>query len=277
MSARRTFLARVGGLLLLCGSALLTGCATRTVQDDGRAPIVFVHGNGDAGRSGRRRCGASSPTAGRPGGSMRSTCRIPLARDEDPREQPGRTSTAEHMAYLKAEVDAVISSAPAPSKVVLVGNSRGGNAIRNYIQNGGGETKVSHAILGGTPNHGVWAVKGLRESSEFSGTGPFLTSLNAPKNASGDEVTPGGQMADDPLRQQRQVRAARWPVDRLAWHAHQRHLRRPGTARRDQRRPPTASTTGRRPTRLPRSTRCIASSPAKRRRPWRSCRTSSSS
>ena len=32
----------------------------------------------------------------------------PLARDEDAREQPGRTSTAEHMAYLKSEVEAVI-------------------------------------------------------------------------------------------------------------------------------------------------------------------------
>jgi triacylglycerol lipase len=38
--------------------------------------------------------------------------------------------------------------------VVLIGNSRGGNAIRNYIQNGGGAGAVSHAILGGTPNHG---------------------------------------------------------------------------------------------------------------------------
>ena len=42
-----------------------------------------------------------------------------------------------------------------------MGNSRGGNAIRNYIQNGGGEQAVSHAILGGTPNHGVWADQGL--------------------------------------------------------------------------------------------------------------------
>jgi triacylglycerol lipase len=46
--------------------------------------------------------------------------------------------------------------------VVLIGNSRGGNAIRNYIQNGGGATSaVSHAILGGTPNHGVWSIQGF--------------------------------------------------------------------------------------------------------------------
>ncbi|MDP3924212.1 MAG: twin-arginine translocation pathway signal, partial [Hydrogenophaga sp.] len=112
----------------------------------------------------------------------------PLARDEDGKAQPGRTSTTEHMAYLKAEVDKVLKATGA-KQVVLVANSRGGNAVRNYIQNGGGDKTVSHAVLGGTPNHGVWATKGFREANEFSGTGPFLTGLNAPKNAAGDEVT----------------------------------------------------------------------------------------
>jgi hypothetical protein len=46
-------------------------------------------------------------------------------------------------------------------------------------------------VLGGTPAHGIWAVKGLHEGSEFSGLGAFLQRLNAPKNAPGDEVTPG--------------------------------------------------------------------------------------
>ena len=69
-------------------------------------------------------------------------------------------------------------------KVVLMGNSRGGNAILNYVYNGGGATTLSHAILGGIPNHGVWAPPGIREGSEFSGTGPFLTALNAPQKCS---------------------------------------------------------------------------------------------
>jgi triacylglycerol lipase len=76
-------------------------------------------------------------------------------------------------------------------QVVLVANSRGGNAVRNYVQNYGGAAKVSHAVLGGVPNHGVWANPGFRPNSEFNGAGPFLQSLNAPKGASGDEVVAG--------------------------------------------------------------------------------------
>ena len=44
-------------------------------------------------------------------------------------------------------------------------------------------------MLGGTPNHGVWAIPRFREGNEFSGTGPFLKALNASKNAAGDEVS----------------------------------------------------------------------------------------
>jgi hypothetical protein len=92
------------------------------------------------------------------------------------------------MAYLKSEVEKVLQATGA-RQVILIGNSRGANAIRNYIQNGGGESKVSLAILCGGTNHGVQAVPGLNEGNEFSGTGPFMMALNKPKNAAGDEVT----------------------------------------------------------------------------------------
>lgn len=187
MSARRRFLARFAGSLLLGGSLLFAGCATRTDQS-AYQPIVFVHGNGDSGALWQTTVWRFESN-GWPSAKLHAIdAPYPLARDEDPREQPGRTSTSEHMAYLKAEVDRVLEESGV-EKVILVGNSRGGNAIRNYVQNGGGDEKVSHAILGGTPNHGIWAVKGMRENSEFSGTGAFLTRLNAPKNANGDEVT----------------------------------------------------------------------------------------
>lgn len=175
-------------LLVLAATGLvLAGCAT-TPPSGEHPPIVFVHGNGDSASIWQSTVWRFESN-GWPRERLHAIdLPYPLARDEDGKAQPGRTSTAEHMAYLKAEVDKVLQATGA-RQVVLVGNSRGGYAIRNYIQNGGGASRVSHAILGGTPNHGVWAIKGFREANEFSGTGAFLTSLNAPKNAAGDEVT----------------------------------------------------------------------------------------
>lgn len=167
--------------------ALLSACASVPPASQ-QPPIVFVHGNGDSAALWQTTLWRFESN-GWPRERLHAIeLPYPLARDDDSKPQAGRTSTAEHMAYLKAEVDKVLRATGA-SQVVLIGNSRGGNAIRNYIQNGGGAATVSHAILGGTPNHGVWAIKGFREGNEFSGTGPFLTGLNAPKNANGDEVT----------------------------------------------------------------------------------------
>ena len=174
-------------LLLLATALALGGCALRPSLVDA-PPIVFVHGNGDSAALWQTTLWRFE-SAGWPRERLHAIdVPYPLARDDDSQAQAGRSSSAENMAYLKGEVEKVLRSSGA-SQVVLMGNSRGGNAIRNYIQNGGGEKTVSHAILGGTPNHGVWAIKGFREGNEFSGTGPFLSSLNAPKNANGDEVT----------------------------------------------------------------------------------------
>ena len=167
----------------------LAGCATQSGPSLAETPpIVFVHGNGDTAALWQTTVWRFESN-GWPHDRLHAIdVPYPLSRDDDTKSQPGRTSAAEHMAYLKAEVDKVLKATGA-RQVVLVGNSRGGNAIRNYIYNGGGDKTVSHAILGGTPNHGVWANPGVREGSEFSGTGPFLTTLNAPKNAAGDEVS----------------------------------------------------------------------------------------
>lgn len=167
---------------------LLTACATAPELVEEHPPIVFVHGNGDTAALWQTTVWRFE-SQGWPRERLHAIdLPYPLARDDDSVAQPGRTSTAEHMSYLKSEVEQVLRTTGA-RRVVLVGNSRGGYAIRNYIQNGGGDKRVSHAILGGVPNHGVWAIKGFREGNEFSGTGPFLTALNAPKNAAGDEVT----------------------------------------------------------------------------------------
>jgi len=151
-------------------------------------PIVFVHGNGDTAALWQTTLWRFESN-GWPRDRLHAIdVPYPLARDDDTKPQAGRTSTAEHMAFLKSEVDRVLRRTGA-QQVVLVGNSRGGNAIRNYIYHGGGDRTVSHVVLGGTPNHGVQAIPGYNEGSEFSGTGPFLSRLNAAKNAAGDEVS----------------------------------------------------------------------------------------
>ncbi len=212
----------------------LAGCATRAPAWPRPRPSSSCTATATPPPSGRPRCGASSPTAGRANACTPSTCPTRWRATTTARPSRAAPRHREHMAYLKAEVDKVLKATGA-SQVVLVANSRGGNAVRNYIQNGGGDKTVSHAVLGGTPNHGVWAIQGFREGNEFSGTGPFLTALNAPKNAAGDEVTGPVQMDDHPLGQQRQVRAARRPVDRRQRHAHQRHPSGPRAQGRYQR------------------------------------------
>lgn len=180
MTSRRQFL---GAALTLTASA----CATGPFMTD-HPPIVFVHGNGDSAALWQTTLWRFESN-GWPRARLHAIdLPYPLARAEDPRPEPGRTSTAEHMAFLRAEVDKVLQATGA-RQVVLVANSRGGYAVRNYLQNGGGAAKVSHAILGGVPNHGVWNVPGRAPLSEFAGNGPFLQALNAPKNAAGDEVT----------------------------------------------------------------------------------------
>lgn len=180
MTTRRT-------LFTLAASGLLLAACATTSPDAAHPPIVFVHGNGDSASIWQTTVWRFESN-GWPSERLHAiNLPYPLARDDDSKPQPGRTSTTEHMAFLKGEVEKVLQSTGA-KQVVLVGNSRGGYAIRNYIQNGGGDKTAGHAVLGGTPNHGVWAIKGFREANEFSGTGPFLTALNAPKNAAGDEV-----------------------------------------------------------------------------------------
>jgi pimeloyl-ACP methyl ester carboxylesterase len=177
-------------LVLGLAAAFLAACASLDTGEAPPPPVIFVHGNGDTaalwittiwrfesnGYPRDRLFALDAPN--------------PLARVDDAKPQEGRTGTAEHMTLLAAEVERVRKLTGAP-KVALVGNSRGGNAIRNYIRNGGGAATVSHAVLGGTPNHGVWSSAAYQPGSEFNGASPFLTALNSPQGPGGLEVTPG--------------------------------------------------------------------------------------
>ena len=185
-------------LVATAGTLLLSACATGP-SGNSLPPIVFVHGNGDSAAQWTTQLWRFESN-GWPRERLHAIdLPYPLARDDDTTAQEGRSSTTEHMQFLKAEVDQVLRATGA-NQVVLMANSRGGYAVRNYIANGGGAAKVSHAILGGTPNHGVRADPDIVPGNEFNGAGPFLLALNAPKGpggerlpagAAGVEITPG--------------------------------------------------------------------------------------
>ncbi|HSV81902.1 MAG TPA: alpha/beta fold hydrolase, partial [Ramlibacter sp.] len=161
-------------LLALIAATALVSCASLTPT--GHPPIVFVHGNGDSAALWLTTLWRFESNGWPRDRLVALNMPYPSARDDDTKPQPGRSSADDQMRTLAAEVARVLTATGA-QKVVLMGNSRGGNAIRAYVQNGGGANTVSHAILGGTPNHGVWAITGFRPNNEFNGTAPFLTAL----------------------------------------------------------------------------------------------------
>lgn len=169
--SRRLFIA----FLLALGA-----CAGIPVTGSAPPPIIFVHGNGDTAALWNTTIWRFESNGYDRGLLHAIDFRYPLARAEDPKPQPLRSSSAEALRELADKVDEV-RTLTGSDKVVLIGNSRGGNAIRNYIKNGGGAAKVSHAILGGTPNHGVSDWEETR-ANEFNGKGPFLIQLNAGPN-----------------------------------------------------------------------------------------------
>ena len=184
--SRRTILKGAGALPLAGGnlglSAFAQAPAVPAAVDV--PPILFVHGNGDhaalwittlwrmeSNGVARERMFAINFTD-------------PLARSDDKLAQPNRSSTEDQRREL-GDAIAELKRRSDAARVALVGNSRGGYSIRSYIKNGGA-ADVSHAVLCGVPNHGVYDWdEGL--GNEFNGRGPFLRGLNEGES----EVTPG--------------------------------------------------------------------------------------
>jgi triacylglycerol lipase len=166
---------------------LLVACAVFQTAAAQQPPIVFVHGSGDTAALWHTTIWRFESN-----GYDRKLLHAidfphPLAANEDAKPQPLRSTSAEQMAELARNV-AEVRRVTGRDKVVLVGNSRGGNAIRNFVKNGGGAIYVSKAILCGTPNHGVSDWEETR-GNEFNGKGAFLTQLNSGP----DEVVAGVQ------------------------------------------------------------------------------------
>ncbi|BDC48497.1 hypothetical protein F183_A08130 [Bryobacterales bacterium F-183] len=147
-------------------------------------PIVFVHGNGDDATKWLPVIWMFESN-GYPADRLHAIrFTDPSARREDSKAEEFRSSTTDQASELSAFVTRVLLQTKS-SKVILVGSSRGGLTIRNYVKNAGGAAVVSHAILCGTPNHGVFAMDaGL--DGEFNGKGHFVKQLNE-----GSEVVDG--------------------------------------------------------------------------------------
>ena len=147
-------------------------------------PILFVHGNGDHAALWITTIWRMESNGVPRDRMFAINFTDPLARTDDKVEQANRSSTEDQRREL-ADAIKELKRRTGASRIALVGNSRGGNSIRNYIKNGGG-ADVSHAVLCGVPNHGVYDWdEGL--GGEFNGRGPFLRGLNEGEN----EVTPG--------------------------------------------------------------------------------------
>ena len=146
-------------------------------------PILFVHGNGDSAALWCTTIWRFESNGYDPSLLFAIDFTHPSARRDDTRPQENRSSTADQVKELAVKVEEV-RARTGQNRIVLIGSSRGGYAVRNYIKNFGGAAHVSHAILCGTPNHGVQATPGS-PNNEFNGLGSFLSNLNA-----GDEVQP---------------------------------------------------------------------------------------
>jgi pimeloyl-ACP methyl ester carboxylesterase len=182
---RRTLFVALAALLGACAQ---TPTSPSAPSMEAMPPIVFVHGNGDMAAHWTTTIWRFESNGWPRDRLVAIDLPYPQSRDLDDQPQAGRSSSTDHRDFLAAEI-AKVMQATGARQVVLMANSRGGNAIRSSIANGGA-SKVSHAILGGTPNHGVWIDPKFRVTNEFNGAGPFLTALNN-QGAPGVEITPG--------------------------------------------------------------------------------------
>ena len=185
--SRRSLLRGAGVLSLLAGPIGRSAWAQTAPATAGLAevpPILFVHGNGDHAALWVTTIWRMESNGVPRDRMFAINFTDPLARTDDKVAQANRSSTEDQRREL-ADAIKELKRRSGASRIALVGNSRGGNSIRNHIRNGGG-ADVSHAVLCGVPNHGVYDWdEGL--GGEFNGRGPFLRGLNEGES----EVTPG--------------------------------------------------------------------------------------
>jgi pimeloyl-ACP methyl ester carboxylesterase len=170
-------------LLQGSGAVALAGLGRSAFAQEPAVPIVFVHGDSDLAATWETQIWRFESNGYPRDRLFAISFTDPQARDDDTVAQANRSSTQDQLRELTAFIDDVKAKTGA-AKVAIVASSRGGYATREYVA--ANPASVTHAVLGGTPNHGVWATD-FSPGSEFNGQGPFLKKLDA-----GDtEVTRG--------------------------------------------------------------------------------------
>src|SRR5436309_8931659 len=175
--SRRTILQGAGTLPFAVASLRMEALAQTApaAQNFEIPPILFVHGNGDYDALWMTTLWRMESNGIARDRMLAINFTDPNARSDDKVEQASRSSTEDQRRELAAAI-AELKRRTGAARIALVGSSRGGYAIRNVIKNGGGGD-VSHAVVCGTPNHGVFAFDDLL-GSEFNGRGAFLRGLN---------------------------------------------------------------------------------------------------
>jgi pimeloyl-ACP methyl ester carboxylesterase len=184
--SRRTILKGVAALPLAAGNFGLAAFAQSPSVAPGAAvpPILFVHGSGDHAALWITTLWRMESNGIARDRMLAINFTDPLARAYDTKPEPNKSSIEDQRREL-GEAVKELKRRTGAARVALVGNSRGGNSIRSYIKNGG-TGDVSHAVLCGVPNHGIFDWDDML-SNEFNSRGPFLRSLNEGES----EVTPG--------------------------------------------------------------------------------------
>ncbi len=150
--------------------------ASSTALAGTQKPILFVHGNGDSAALWHTTIWRFESNGYNRERLVAIDIPHPAAPQNDSRPEENRSTTTDQKTALSEAVSRTLLET-GEEKLILVGSSRGGNTIRNYIKNAGGHANVDLAILCGTPNHGVSASEeGL--DSEWNGRGHFLSRLN---------------------------------------------------------------------------------------------------
>src|SRR3982075_4371173 len=138
--SRRAVLKGVGTLPLAAGNFGFSAFAQAPPAAPSASeipPILFVHGNGDHAAlwiTSLWRMESNGVPRDR---MFAINFTDPLARTDDKVEQADRSSTEDQRREL-AEAIKQLKRRTGATRVALVGNSRGGNPIRNVIRNGGG-------------------------------------------------------------------------------------------------------------------------------------------